>query len=156
MAIPPAFAQQEKNDLVIRFSGSYTQVEGEEGDAVFDFKFGKFFTRNIEVGINPILSLAPTESIYLLAGYGTYNFITSNAKLVPYTGVTAGALIIESSGIETITAGTFGFNGGFRYFISEKVNIDTGINYIRYELQDVGVGLLQVNIGFGVILGAVN
>lgn len=156
VVIIPVLAQQEKGDKVIRFSGSYSKVEGDDGEAFFDIKLGKFITKNIEVGINPELNLAATESLYLLAAYGTYNFITGNAKLVPYAGITAGALIIDSTGIETITTATYGGNLGFRYFISEKVNIDTGALLVNFQNKDVSVSLLQVNIGFGVIIGSLH
>ena len=141
------FAQQEKGDLIVRFNGNFSKYGEADGTANINVKGGYFVTKNIEGGAETTLMLGSGFSNVSVGAYGTYNFLTSDAKMVPYAGGRA-SLSVASVGEFSNSFATVGAYGGLRYFMTEKVNIDTGLSY------DIGtVNILMWNVGIGVILG---
>lgn len=171
-------AQQEKGDLAIQFSGNFYSQRVDFGlitDTYYAgniyIKLGKFFTPNIELGVKPNVGIVPRREYTIVRGalvedksigvdvgfglYGTYSFLTEDAKMMPYAG--AEVSYAPSGKESTINLGPY---AGVKYFLTEKVNIDANASYLinlgsTYGNQsetDIG-GLLTINIGVGVILG---
>ncbi len=150
-----AFAQQEKGDQVIRFFVNFNKQENSDASMNLNFKYGKFVTQNVELGISPSLSLGGGTTTLSLEGYGNYNFLLPDSKAVPYIGANLGVITIETKGADTSTSAfTYGLNGGFRYFISEKVNVDTGLSYSAFTMEGISSSQLDLNIGLGIIIGS--
>ena len=144
------FAQQEKGDQLLRFNGSYSKYGESDGTGSLNIKIGQFITTNIEAGLETTLMTSSSFSNTSYGFYGTYNFLTKDAKMVPYAGLRASLTQTQVSVLGTTnkeTSAAAGFYGGLRYFLTEKVNIDTGLSY------DFGkIDILMWNIGLGIIL----
>lgn len=150
-----SYAQQEKGDQVIRFFVNFNKQESSDAMMNLNFKYGKFVTQNVELGFSPSLSLGGGSTILKLEGYGNYNFLLADSKAVPYLGANLGVITIETKVADTSTSAfTYGINGGFRYFISEKVNIDTGLSYSAFTIEEVSSSSIDLNIGLGIIIGS--
>jgi len=175
-----SFAQQEKGDFSIQFSGNYFSQKIEVAGFSLNtssgniyLKLGKFVSQNLELGIKPNLSFQPGRSGLETAGvdvslgfgsYGTYSFLTEDAKGMPYLGAeinfSPAGKDANGDSQMTINAGPY---GGFKYFLNEKVNLDVGFNYMFNLASNLDStldtkigGLFMFNIGVGVILGKVN
>jgi len=151
-----AYAQQEKGDKVFRFNGSYAKYGSADGFAFLNLKAGYFITKNIEAGVEPTIMLGSGFSQLSMGVYSTYNFITPDAKMVPYAGLRLSAALqsLKYPDINGVTSrhtngsGNVGIYGGLRYYVTERVNVDSGISY------DVGsINVFMWSIGIGVILG---
>lgn len=171
-------AQQEKGDIAIQFSGNFYTQSIDFGTTKEKFysgniyvKLGKFFTPNIELGVKPNVSISPRFESKIVKGeiqttkklgadvgfglYGTYSFLTADAKMMPYAG--AEVSYAPTGDESTINLGPY---AGVKYFLTEKINIDANASYLinlgsTYGNQsdtDIG-GLLTINLGIGVILG---
>ncbi len=138
------FAQQQKGDFQLQAQGSYFSASGFSGGTLF-LNGSKFVTQNIEVGASPIFTFG-TETTINLSAYSNYNFITNDAKMVPYAGA---QLLLFNLGAKGGSETGFGLKGGLRYFISERVNVDVGpsITFLK------GSSLFYFNAGLGFILG---
>lgn len=169
------FAQQEKGDLSIQFSGNYVSQNVKFDGANYKMasgniyiKFGQFFTPNIELGVKPnvLIFLQPDEKDikkqHLKANvgfgvYGTYSFLTADAKMIPYAGGEINYIPIADA--STVNLGPY---AGMKYFIKENINIDANMNYSLTVGNSFGTGsfdpggLFMFNIGIGVILGNLN
>jgi outer membrane protein W len=177
-----AFSQQQAGDLSIQFSGNYTSnsisfgntsIKTRQGNIYL--KLGKFFTPNIELGLKPNVLFSPDikpdpknsektittlKTSLGLGIYGTYSFLTADAKFMPYGGAEVNYLPV-SGGDATVNVGPY---AGVKYFVTEKINIDANVNYLinlasTYGNETVGLDispLFQVNIGVGVIIGKLN
>lgn len=173
-----AQAQQQAGDLSIQFSGNYVSskttfngVEEKDFQGNIYLKIGKFFTQNIEMGLKPnvfffgeavpIKANDPSKTENKLRAnlglglYGTYSFLTADAKFMPYGGVEINYLPIGK--YSTMNLGPY---AGLKYFITERINLDTNVNYLinlanSYPSFDdyVVSPLFQLNIGIGVIIG---
>lgn len=175
------FAQQQQGDLAIQFSGNYVSQKVTFGNEEFKFfagniyvKMGKFFTQNLELGVKPNISFFPEDEFEVVDGevetkrklranfgfgiYGTYSFLTADAKWMPYGG--AEISYVPSGDESTVNLGPY---AGVKYFISEKINLDANLSYLlglgsTYGTsEDVKIGgLFNLNLGIGVILGKIN
>jgi hypothetical protein len=169
------FAQQQKGDLSIQFSGNYysqkvkfagTTYQSSAGNIYI--KFGQFFTPNIELGVKPNIRffLEPSSSdskkkvVKTNVGfgvYGTYSFLTADGKFMPYGGGEINYIPVGNA--STVNLGPY---GGVKYFIKENINIDANASYSFTVGNSFGEGsfdpgqLLMINIGVGVILGKLN
>lgn len=174
-----AQAQQQAGDLSIQFSGNYYSQRYEFGSTTFKtfagnlyVKVGKFFTPNIELGLKPNLIFSPKietdandpgnikTKLKVNTGfgiYGTYSFLTADAKMMPYGGAE-----INYSPLSDESSVNLGPYAGVKYFLTEKINIDANVNYLinlgssfptedDYKISP----LFQLNIGIGVIIGKV-
>ena len=107
-------------------------------------------------GVEPSIMLSSLFTQLSLGVYGTYNFILPDAKMVPYAGLRL-STALRSLKVTDINGGSthdnkgsanFGVYGGLRYFITERVSVDSGLSY------DIGqINVLQFQIGLGVIIG---
>jgi hypothetical protein len=173
------YAQQQQGDLAIQFSGNYVSQKVTVGDFENKFyagniyvKVGKFFTQNLEFGVKPNISFFPKEvptgtgsetkrklgSNFGFGVYGTYSFLTADAKFMPYGGVEIS--YVPSGDESTVNLGPY---AGVKYFITEKINLDANLSYLfglgsTYgKSEDVKISpLLNFNLGIGVILGKIN
>lgn len=170
--------QQEKGDLAIQFSGNFYTQTVDLGATKEKFysgniyvKLGKFFTPNIELGVKPNLNITPEYDYKIVNNeiqvkkkldanlgfgvYGTYSFLTADAKMMPYAG--AEISYVPTGDESTINLGPY---AGVKYFLTEKINVDANASYLMnlgstYETDaDIG-GLLTINLGIGVILGKI-
>lgn len=169
------FAQQQKGDLSIQFSGNYYSQKIEYLDAKFKssqgniyVKIGQFFTPNIELGVKPNVRffMEPDEDDskkeHLAANigfglYGTYSFLTADGKMIPYAGGEINYIPVGKE--STVNLGPY---AGIKYFLRENVNIDVNANYSLNVGSSFGDGhlniggLLAINVGIGVIIGNLN
>ncbi|MGE0770931.1 MAG: outer membrane beta-barrel protein [Cyclobacteriaceae bacterium] len=175
------FAQQQQGDLAIQFSGNYFSQKVTFGDFESKYyvgnvyiKMGKFFTQNLEFGVKPNITFFPEDEFEVVNNevktkrklrtnvgfgiYGTYSFLTADAKFMPYGG--AEISYVPSGDESTVNLGPY---AGVKYFITEKINLDANISYLfglgsTYgTTDDVKIGgLFNVNLGIGVILGKLN
>lgn len=181
-----ASAQQEQGDLSIQFSGNFTSQTIEYRDFNNDgfktklvsgniyVKIGKFFTPNIEMGVKPNIYFSPKitantrepgkpkTTLKTTVGfglYGTYSFLTADAKFMPYGGAEVNYIPVGSEA--TVNLGPY---VGVKYFVTETINIDANINYLvnlastyGNEVRGLDISpLLQFNLGIGVIIGKRN
>ena len=169
------FAQQQKGDLSIQFSGNYFSQKGKVGDTDYQIsygniyvKIGQFFTPNVELGVKPNVMFyleddsedSKKKNLKMNVGfglYGTYSYLTADGKMVPYAG---GEVNYIPYGKEsTINLGPY---AGVKYFLRENVNIDANVNYSinvgsSFGSQDVDFGAaLLLNVGIGVLIGNLN
>jgi outer membrane protein W len=182
MATFSVYAQQEKGDLAIQFSGNYysqrIKFGGETNRTLFGniyIKMGKLFTPNLELGVKPNISfllakesrlkgdkIETTEEFVTNVGfgvYGTYAFLTADGKFLPYAGAELNYVPVQNQA--TINLGPY---AGVKYFVSERVNIDANLSFLlnlgsTYEIprDAIQVGpLFTYNVGVGVILGRLN
>ncbi|NOT76548.1 MAG: hypothetical protein HOP08_16590 [Cyclobacteriaceae bacterium] len=141
--ISAASAQQQEGDFQIQAQATYFSAAGTSGGFLY-LNASKFLTQNIELGVSPIISFGDGASVNLSL-FGNYNFLTSDAKFVPYAGVQI--LIYNLGGKESLTG--FGLKGGLRYFITERVNVDVGPNVTFLA----GTTVFIFNAGLGFIIG---
>ncbi len=147
MAVSAAYAQVEKGDINLSGSLSYTKFPKIDGMGQFDAKVGYFFSSNIEAGTTIQLFFAGGETGFGLGPYASYNFLTQDAKLMPYAG--AGFSFFTFS---SMTSTSVGLNGGVKYFLTEKINIDTGIT-LQQSFGDFDGTMFMARIGIGFIMG---
>ena len=141
-----AFSQVEKGDINLSGSLTYTGIEG-EGVGLLFLKGGYFFTQNVEGGTSVQLIFAQGETGTGFGPYVTYNFLTQNAKLLPYVGAQLSLLSI--AGIDINSGGIY---GGAKYFVTEAVNIDAGLSF-QQGFGDFDGSLMTATIGIGFVLG---
>jgi hypothetical protein len=183
LASLPAFAQQQQGDLSIQLSGNYYSQKVTFGNDVIRsrqgniyVKVGKYFTSNLELGVKPNINFSmvmenkPTASDPVrlkqrfvtnlgFGLYGTYSFLTSDGKLMPYAGAEIGYAPVDKEA--TINLGPY---AGVKYFVTERINIDANLSFLlnlgsTYEQPkgDYKIGpLFTYNIGIGVLLGKLN
>lgn len=139
-----AFAQQQKGDFQLQAQGTYFSASGFSGGTLF-LNGSKFITQNVEVGASPIFTFGGETTINLSI-YSNYNFLLNDAKMVPYAGA---QLLLFNLGANGGSQTGFGFKGGLRYFITERVNVDVGPSITFLS----GTSLFYFNAGLGFILG---
>ncbi len=179
-----AFAQQQKGDLSIQFSGNYYQQRVVLDNKNYRFglgniylKVGKYFTDNVEMGLKPNAAFAlSTEEKTSKSGevtstksklttslgfgiYGTYSFLTANGKFLPYAGAELAYAPIEKE--KVINLGPY---AGVKYFVSERINVDANLSWLMNlgstyeEPRDAYLvkPMWNFNIGIGVLIGKLN
>ncbi len=146
-------AQVEQGDLSATFNFSFLSIDG-TGTAIISTKAGYYINNNVELGASPLIILGSGFSQVNLSVFGTYNFLTADAKLLPYAGASLG-LIVQSfqTGFsdvpETEANPSYGLYAGSKYFISEKLFADANMN-----LSGSGVGtIFSINLGVGFLIG---
>lgn len=111
---------------------------------------GYFFTNNIEAGATVLIAGSAGTTATGFGPYAVYNFLTANGKFLPYAGAN---FFSFSTGVEGSDAiNQIGAFGGFKYFLTEVVNIDTSLNYTSW-LGDLSGSSLQLNVGIGINFG---
>ena len=141
-----AFAQVEKGDINISGSLSFQKFSDMDGTGLLDTKVGYFFTQNLEAGANLTVIFSDPAG-FGLGPYATYNFLTQDAKLLPYAG--ANLLFFAMDGFN---ATGLGVNGGAKYFLTETINIDAGLS-LQKTFGDLDGSLFVMRVGIGFILG---
>jgi hypothetical protein len=149
LASTAAFSQVEKGDFNISGSLSFNKYKDVDGMGQFDAKGGYYVTQNIEVGATALILASGGDTGIGIGPYGAYNFLTQDAKLLPYVGAN---LFLFSIG--DISLNSAGINGGAKYFITEAINIDAGLS-IQQSFGDVEGSLFTARVGIGFILGKV-
>ncbi len=176
------YAQQEKGDLAIQFSGNYYSQRikfGNETERSLNgniyVKIGKFFTPNLELGVKPNIRFYLESEFEIVDGkgsekkkfatdigfglYGTYSFLTADGKFMPYAGAELNYVPIQKEA--TINLGPY---AGIKYFVTERINIDANLIFLlnlgsTYEqprdFYEIGP-LFTYNVGIGVIIGRLN
>src|SRR5438105_4979828 len=82
--ISAASAQQQAGDYQVQAQFSYYSISGFNTGTLY-FNASKFITQNFEIGVSPQIVFS-TEDIFNLSFYSNYNFLTKDAKMVPYLG----------------------------------------------------------------------
>jgi hypothetical protein len=140
-----AYSQVEQGDKNITFAGYFASADDYKVGQI-SAKLGYYVTQNIEAGAKPLIMFTQDDTNFGIGVYGTYNFLTQDAKLLPYAGA---ELFFLPVGDETLT--TLGLNGGAKYFITESLNIDAGLNLqksLSTDIYDGTVFIFQVGVGF--------
>jgi hypothetical protein len=175
------YAQQEKGDLAIQFSGNYysqkVKFPGITDRSLFGniyVKVGKYFTQNLEIGVKPNITFRLRKDYKIVDNklkfdekfitnvgfgiYGTYSFLSADGKMLPYAGAELNYVPVEKEA--TINLGPY---VGAKYFITERINVDANLSLLLNlgstyeESRDYDIGpLFTYNIGIGVILGKLN
>lgn len=149
-----AFSQVEKGDITGTANVSFSSLKPEEGDAInmaiFNMRAGYFFTNNIEGGLSLSITNAAETTSTGIGPYAVYNFLTADAKLLPYVGVNFLNYNTGIDGVDPINQ--LGGFGGAKYFLTEVVNVDASLNYTTW-LGDISGSSLTFNLGIGVNFG---
>ncbi|HYF67315.1 MAG TPA: hypothetical protein VD884_04225 [Ohtaekwangia sp.] len=156
-ACTASLAQQEKGDISLTFGGTYIGVKDNKSGS-FYAKAGYFITDNIEVGVRPNLTLGEGMTMFGFGGYGTYNFLTSDAKLAPYAGAELNFNTVSIEGLDGMSRTDMGLYAGSKYFLTESLNVDAGLNLGFNIGNNYGEGyepgtVFMMQIGIGFILG---
>jgi hypothetical protein len=151
-----SFAQQKKGDINVTFSGTYTSNKAFSFGQIFA-KGGYFITDHVEAGLKPQIMFGDGFSGFGLGAYSTYNFLTKDAKLVPYAGAELNYSSLSAGGEDAkLTQTNMGLYGGSKYFITENLNVDAGLN-LSFNLgsnPDTDLGtIFQFQVGVGFIIG---
>jgi len=171
-----SYAQVEKGDSEILFSGTFMSIVGIENyssmNASVNLSYGYFLTKNLEIGIGPSLTYSRSEQTYTNYDYfggsseeksvnenknlsGTVffnlNFSTSS-KTVPYI---AGQWYQtdfnpENGEFSDYSYANIGF--GIRNFFNEYVALNTSVNYGFSLAKEAEGGVLLILTGVSVIL----
>lgn len=177
-------AQVQQGDVNLGVNSSI-QVTSFQGSSItttsFIFSGQYYVTDNISAGAAPIVAfsgfdfggLKTTSSTFSLSLFGNYNFLLEGGEFLPY----AGASLMFTNTTSTTKGGTggdtetvngkvnFGLNGGAKYFINERVNIDGNLSYTfnvsasnksngtKVSVDSDG-GTFLFTIGLGIILGS--
>jgi hypothetical protein len=139
-------AQVEKGDLTATTNLTFISMDG-TSFGLFFLKGGYFVSDHVEVGSSLQLMFAPGETGVGIGPYGTYNFLTQDAKLLPYVGAQLSILSLYGMNVNS-----FGVYGGSKYFLTEAVNVDAGI-VLAQGFGDVDGFVFTASIGIGVVLG---
>lgn len=150
-----AFSQVEKGDITGTANVSFSSLKPEVGDAInmalFNVRAGYFFTNNIEAGLTLQITNSAETTSTGIGPYAVYNFLTADAKLLPYVGANFLNYNMGVEGIDPINQ--LGGFGGAKYFITEAVNVDASLNYTTW-LGDISGSSFTFNLGIGINLGA--
>jgi hypothetical protein len=142
-----AYCQVQQGDKNVTFALSYTSFDG-TGFGLFSGKFGYFVTQNVEAGIAPQFFFGQSLSAFGTGIYGTYNFLTADAKLLPYIG---GAFSFMTGDIKSTAIGAY---AGTKYFVTDSINIDGGLNFSA-NLGEVGGTIITFQLGVGFLIGRI-
>lgn len=139
------YSQQQKGDKEIQ--GNITVISVPEVDmtmGIIQARYGYYFTDRIQAGVFPILSISSESTTFGSGFFGSYSFLTSNAKMVPYVGAQW-----LSPDFGNFDYSAIGLQAGMKYFLTERVTIDGNFNYM-FTVSG-GYGLIYVNSGIGYI-----
>lgn len=150
-----AFSQVEKGDISGTASLTFNSQMPDGGDNVNSttlyLRGGYFFTNNIEAGLTFFVMGSGDVTATGVGPYAVYNFLTAGGKFLPYAGANFYNFNLGVEGVDAINQ--LGAVGGFKYFVTEVVNIDTSLNYTTW-LGDFKGSALSLNIGIGINFGA--
>jgi hypothetical protein len=136
------FAQVEQGDINLSGSVTFTSTDGTNSGLIFG-KGGYYITQHIEAG--SLVGVFLSEfTAFIFGPYGTYNFLTQDAKLMPYAG---GQVLVFAT--EGFSFTSFGLYGGAKYFVTEAVNVDAGLSLLT---GDSGT-TVAVTVGLGFVIG---
>lgn len=141
-----AFSQVEKGDINVSGSLSFIKIKDVDGVGLFEAKGGYYFSQNFEAGGNLTINFGET-AMTGIGPYATYNFLTQDAKLLPYAGANLMFFFAEE-----MSATALGLNGGAKYFLNETVNVDAGLTLLQ-GFGDLDGSLFVMRVGIGFILG---
>ena len=144
------FAQVEKGDFSATGSLSYQNFSSDgfsSSTGQLFLKGGYFFTQNLEAGTSLQVFLAEGAEGFGIGPYATYNFLTTDGKLLPYAGGQLSILSLGDSNLNTV-----GLYGGSKYFLNETVNVDFGLS-LQKGFGDFDGTLFGATLGIGVLLG---
>jgi outer membrane protein W len=149
-----AFSQVEKGDIAGTANVNFSSLKPEGSDAInlatFALRGGYFFTNNIEGGLTLSITSAAETTSTGIGPYAVYNFLTADAKFLPYLGAN---FLNYNTGVEGADAiNQLGGFGGVKYFLTEVVNVDASLNYTTW-LGDLSGSSLAFNLGIGVNFG---
>jgi hypothetical protein len=171
---PQTFSQVEKGDANIGFNtqlSSLVGVDATNASGSIYLSYQYYVSNNVSLGLGPLISFnssdASSQTTIGLNFFANYNFLTANGKTLPYLGA---VFLLSNSFIEAGTSyidtsnKSFGVNGGLKYFLSERVNLDGNLSYTTILSTSVDVdgqvfepdpegGILQFTFGLGVIIG---
>lgn len=152
-----AFSQVEKGDVSGTANVSFTNMKAEGTDAItmaqFNLRAGYFFTQNIEGGLTLSITNAADITSTGIGPYAVYNFLTADAKFLPYLGAN---FLNFNTGVDGADAiNQVGGFGGVKYFLTEVVNVDASLNYTTW-LGDYSGSSLTFNLGIGINFGALS
>lgn len=171
-----SFSQVEKGDKEIGVFGNFNApTEGGGGSGAISVSLNQYFSPNFSFGVSATMSFYSGPADYtdpsagneikmtpFIGAFFTYNFLTSNGKLLPYVGAEYSFSWVET--VEIIGFGTplvtyeglhfAGGKAGLKIFITEMVNFDINLKYqtLLSGPEGYNAGNIGVNFGIGIIL----
>lgn len=151
-----AMAQVEKGDLMFTVNGSFSKTGDYSTFGLINAKIGRFLTQNVEMGLKPQIQFTDASTGTGLGVYGTYNFLTSNGKFMPYIGAELSMFSQTPDEGDSFDQTDAGLYAGTKLFMTESVNVDFGLNILSNlsNSADADLGTtVMFNIGIGFIIG---
>lgn len=150
----PVAAQQQKGDVELEFTGSLITTVGADqnsGIGIIQSKVGRFVTDRIELGAYPSLETRFVGNVSVTTVgfglFGVYSFLQEDAMTVPYVGF----FYYKSDVTEGFEANDnwLGVNGGFKVYVSPRMALDIGGNYLfGVSGQEGGLVMLLAGLSF--------
>jgi opacity protein-like surface antigen len=140
----PATAEINAGTSELGVSISSQKLENDNTDTeitttIINVFYGYFITKafeiagNISIVENEINGAGSTQTGLELQG--KYHFVGATDIFLPYLGIQAGVYGIDSGSTE-LRGRSYGFMGGAKYFLSDKVSVNLEYNYRALELED--------------------
>ncbi len=144
VVITPANAQQQKGDKELGATALIIIIpDADYSMGIIQGKYGYYFTDRIQGGVSPLLSITPDVTTFGAGVFGTYSFLMSDAKKVPYVGA---QFLAPDFGNFDMSA--LGLQAGLKIFLTERVTFDSNINYLISMSEGSGVILISSGLGF--------
>lgn len=174
LSVTTTFSQVQKGDSNIGLNTQISSIVGTDatnanGSIFLSYQY--YITNNISLGAGPLLSFSSTDATSSttlgLNLFANYNFLLPNGKTLPYLGAQysySNSYIDSDATYTDVTNKSIGVNGGIKYFLSERVNLDGNLSYTSIISTSVEMdgsffepdpegGIVQFTFGLGVILG---
>ncbi len=157
-----ASAQQQQGDREVSVNVYYYRTVGSDfafGVGSIQGKFGMFLTDRLELGVAPTISISTTSTTDFFTGetesettttlgsgfFGSYSFLTANARTVPYVGGQYYVQDLDNAG----DTSSIGINGGAKHYLTEKAFLDGSANYLMSLADGSEGGILLFTAGIG-------
>lgn len=144
VVITPANAQQQKGDKELGATALIIIIpDADYSMGVIQGKYGYYFTDRIQAGVSPLLSISSESTTFGAGFFGTYSFLMSDARKVPYAGI---QFLAPDFGNFDYSA--LGIQGGIKFFLTERITFDSNLNYLISMSQGSGVIFISSGLGF--------
>lgn len=103
--------------------------------------YGRFVTDQLQLGFSFMGSLSKQGSSSDTTGttgvdlFVKYHFMSKGQIFVPYLGIQGGYMNSDQGKNSSASAGSYGAMGGFKYFLTENLALNTELNYRRYQME---------------------
>jgi hypothetical protein len=144
-------AQQEKGDVQMQFSATFTSIKTSSGSSSnfqYQYATSKFITRHTELGFSYIGNSSEDFNYQYLAPFFNFNILSKSGRFVFYVG-SQYLLSFSKSGDASVTSGGVGIKAGIRSYVSSNVFYFVGPNF---TFQANNQSQFDLTAGIGVLL----